>query len=366
MYHVLASLDLEDQDEVIVPAFTWWTDAAIVVEAGLKPVFVDVDFSTRNIDSSLIEAAITKKTRVILVTHLNGLPADMVEIERIAAKYRLRVIEDCARAFGAKYQNKRVGSFDIGVFSFGYGKSMYGIDGGAVVTSDQELVIRLRHQLDSIRRPSWMNIVQRFSKTVALKLLNSPLLYGLTMFRLIERFYLDGEKKSSIGFVPDIPDKIKIPKFPMPGMINVQARLCLWQLARIDQSNSRRRENARSLTKELKKRKIESTLISLPVESDSSQDVCVHYAIWSPESEQLQKHLIRSRIDAQHETAMDLTKFEMFSQWAAGSFPAADKLHGNLIFLPTHPNLKGRDLGFIADCVSSFGENSCIEEVDKV
>ena len=134
----------------------------------------------------------------------------------------------------------------------------------------------------------------------------------------------------------------------------MQAKMCLWQLKRIDKSNNRRRENARYLTKELQKRGIASDSIVLPVEQTDSQDVSVHYAVWSQNSHGLQEYLMKHHIDAQHETAMDLTDMTLFSEWTTGTFPNANRLSNSLIFLPSHPSLKAKDLLYMVEHVSCY------------
>jgi dTDP-4-amino-4,6-dideoxygalactose transaminase len=133
-------------DEVIVPAFTFYATASAVWAVGAKPVFVDVEDDTVNLDPSKIEQAISKKTKAILPVHIYGQPAAMSEIMAIADKHGLPVIEDAAQAHGAKVKMKdgrwrTVGSIgEIGCFSFYPGKNLgaYG-DGGMIVTDKKEI-----------------------------------------------------------------------------------------------------------------------------------------------------------------------------------------------------------------------------------
>jgi len=135
------ALGIGPEDEVIVPAFTFIATALGVSFAGAKPVFVDIDESTFNMDPSKIKAAITPKTKAIIVVHLYGQPANMDEIVRIARENNLKVVEDCAQAHGAKYQGKRIGAFgDVACFSFYPTKSLGGFgDGGMILTSDENI-----------------------------------------------------------------------------------------------------------------------------------------------------------------------------------------------------------------------------------
>ena len=133
-------------DEVIVPANTYIATWLAVTHAGATPVAVEPDERTYNIDPHRIEAAITAKTRAILVVHLYGQPADMDPINVLAKKHGLKVIEDCAQAHGARYKGRRVGGLgDAAGFSFYPGKNLGAIgDGGAVTTNDPEVAERIQ------------------------------------------------------------------------------------------------------------------------------------------------------------------------------------------------------------------------------
>lgn len=142
----LRALNIGEGDEVIIPAYTFFATAGTVMSVGAKPVIVDVDPQSYQIDVSKIEAAITSKTKAIIPVHLYGHPSEMNPILEIARKHDLRVIEDNAQGFGAEYLGKKTGSFgDIGCLSFFPTKNLgaYG-DGGAVVTNDPALAERMR------------------------------------------------------------------------------------------------------------------------------------------------------------------------------------------------------------------------------
>lgn len=142
----LRALDVGAGDEVITAANTFIATISAIVQCGAKPVLVDVDPISRNIDPNLIEAAITDKTKVIIPVHLFGRMADLDPILAIAEKHNLIVLEDAAQAHGAKYKGKRAGSLGtLGAFSFYPGKNLgaYG-EAGAVVTSDDALAEKIR------------------------------------------------------------------------------------------------------------------------------------------------------------------------------------------------------------------------------
>jgi dTDP-4-amino-4,6-dideoxygalactose transaminase len=133
-------------DEVIVPAYTWIATWLAVTRTGARPVGVDVEETTYNLDPSLVEAAITDRTKAIVPVHLRGEPADMDPILAIASSADLVVIEDAAQAHGARYRERRVGGLGhAAAFSFYPTKNLGCLgDGGAVTTDDEELAERVR------------------------------------------------------------------------------------------------------------------------------------------------------------------------------------------------------------------------------
>jgi len=145
----LVALGITAQDEVIVPDLTFIATANAVKYIGAKVVVVDIDEDTLCMNPIALEAAITDRTKAIIPVHLYGHPADMIEINRIAEKYHLFVIEDAAEAHGAEINGRRVGSFgDLGVFSFYGNKIMTSGEGGMITTNDINLYERLKYLRD--------------------------------------------------------------------------------------------------------------------------------------------------------------------------------------------------------------------------
>jgi dTDP-4-amino-4,6-dideoxygalactose transaminase len=142
----LMAIDIGPGDEVIVPSFSFFATASAVWRLGAKPVFVDIDRATFNIDPTLIEAAITPATKAIIPVHLFGQCADMDAICEIGEQHNLCVIEDAAQAIGAQYGGRGAGSIGkLGCFSFYPTKNLGGFgDGGMMTTSDDKLAARLR------------------------------------------------------------------------------------------------------------------------------------------------------------------------------------------------------------------------------
>ncbi len=141
----LKALGIGPSDEVIVPAFSFFSTAGVVLWINAKPVFVDVELESLNINPRLIEGAITPKTKAIIVAHFNGRMADMEAICAVAKKHKLFVIEDAAQAIGSKYKNKPIGHYgDVACLSFNPMKLLGGYgDGGAVVTHSRDIAEKI-------------------------------------------------------------------------------------------------------------------------------------------------------------------------------------------------------------------------------
>ncbi|HKO63221.1 MAG TPA: DegT/DnrJ/EryC1/StrS family aminotransferase [Pyrinomonadaceae bacterium] len=156
---ILKSFGIGAGDEVIVPSNTYIATWLAVSAVGATPVPVEPDERTHNLNPSLIEAAITPRTRAIIVVHLYGQPADMDQINTVAVSRGLRVIEDAAQAHGARYQGRRVGALaDAAGFSFYPSKNLGALgDGGAVVTNDEKVAQDVRLQRNYGARSKYYN-----------------------------------------------------------------------------------------------------------------------------------------------------------------------------------------------------------------
>jgi dTDP-4-amino-4,6-dideoxygalactose transaminase len=142
----LLACGIKPGDEVITPTFTFISTAEAIIQCGAIPVFVDIDSKTYNIAVPKIEERITRRTKAIIPVHLYGQPVEMGSILKLAEKYHLKVVEDCAQALGAEYKGRKVGSLsDAGCLSFFPSKVLgaYG-DGGMVVTGNPEIAEKVR------------------------------------------------------------------------------------------------------------------------------------------------------------------------------------------------------------------------------
>lgn len=145
LHACVAGAGVEAGDEVIVPAYTFWATAQAVLCQNAIPVFVDIEPETHTIDPEKIEEKITERTKALIVVHVHGLTCHMKEINRIAAKHDLKVIEDAAHAHGAEYSGKKAGNLgDMGMFSLNGTKNLPGGEGGLITTNNPDFFEKAR------------------------------------------------------------------------------------------------------------------------------------------------------------------------------------------------------------------------------
>jgi len=165
LYLALGALDVSVGDEVIIPSFTFIATALCISYTGAKPVFIDIEDETYNIDPKKLEETITEKTKVIIPVHLYGQPANMDEILAIAKKHNIAIVEDACQAHGATYNGKKTGSLgDIGAFSFYPTKSLGAFgDGGIVVTNNEEVNNKIQMLRDYGRKDRYQHKIKGYN-----------------------------------------------------------------------------------------------------------------------------------------------------------------------------------------------------------
>ena len=215
----LMAIGIQPGDEVLVPSFTFFATASAVVRLGARPVWVDIDPISFNLDPGLLEAAVTPATRAIIPVHLFGQCADMGPINRIANRHGLTVIEDAAQSHGASYRGQVCGSLgDMGCLSFYPTKNLGGFgDGGMLVTSDEALADRLRmlrghgmqpryhHKLVGIN--SRLDAIQAAALNVKLKYLKDWTALRRTNAERYHELFTEAGLADTVGLPVALPDR---------------------------------------------------------------------------------------------------------------------------------------------------------------
>jgi len=286
-------------DEVITSAFTFIASANSVIYAGGRPVFVDIDPKTFNIDADLIEAAITPKTKAILPIHLFGLPCDMEKIMAIAKKHNLLVIEDACQSHGATFKGKKVGSFGTGTFSLYPTKNITSGEGGMITTND-----------DAVEE--------------ACRVIRN---HGMR-----KRYYHD-----EIGY-----------NFRMTDM---HAAIGLAQIAKLEMFNQKRQENAAFYDKNLKG-------VVTPFVPEGCQHVYHQYTVRVPggKRDALRAYLAEHEIGSEVYYPVPIHK-QGFYQTEYGyhiSLPETEKAASEVLSIPVHPGISAADREKVAATINEF------------
>jgi len=295
----LRAFDFEKDDEVLVPSNTYIATILAIIHAGLKPVMVEPDIKSYNIDPEQIIDKITERTRAIIVVHMYGKPCDMNPIVRIAERYNLRLIEDCAQAHGARYKDKKVGSFgDCGAFSFYPSKNLGALgDGGALVTNNSRLA-------DIVR-----------------KLRN----YGSGI-----KYFND-----LVGYNSRL-DEIQA------GFLSIKLRY-------LDRINNHKRALADLYIKHLKKDFIR------PVVGEDYFDVYHIFTIRHPRRDRLKEHLLKSGIKTEIHYPVPPHRQAALERYFAGEcYPISEDIHATTLSLPVSYIHSTDDILNVIESLNSF------------
>jgi perosamine synthetase len=238
MYAILKGLRVKDGDEVILPGYTCVMDVNPIKYLGAKPVYVDIEPNTFNMNPTLLERAITPKTKIIVAQHTYGYPCDMDAIMAIAAKKGITVIEDCCLAFGSTYKGKTVGTFGkAAYFSFQWNKPFTTGLGGMALTNDADLAAKINGFCDSdLCMPSAKEVAMLTAQLAVYRMFIYPrtTAFAQNMFRYLTKKGAVVGSSSTAEFDPTMaPDFFK-------GMSTVQARSGRRQLAKIESNIAHR------------------------------------------------------------------------------------------------------------------------------
>lgn len=290
---------ISEGDEVITSAFTFIASANSVLYVGARPVFVDIDPRTFNLDVTQIEAVITPKTKAILPVHLFGLSCEMAAIEAIAKKHNLVIIEDACQSHGGTYQGKKLGSFGTGTFSLYPTKNITSGEGGMITTNSDEINEHCR-------------VIRN---------------HGMR-----RRYYHD-----ELGY--------------NLRMTDIHAAIGLAQIAKLDKFNQKRRENAAFYNNHLHG-------VTVPFVPEGIEHVYHQYTIRvsNGKRDALRTFLLENEIGSEVYYPVPIHKqsFYVTDLGYKNSLPETEKAAEEVLSLPVHPGLTQADLKKVAAKVNEF------------
>jgi dTDP-4-amino-4,6-dideoxygalactose transaminase len=292
-YYILKALDLPAGSEIVVPALTFWVIPALAKVAGLKVVFADIDPETFTLSPAALERAITPATRAVVPTHLYGLPCDMAAILDIAARHKLRVIEDCAHALGATWNGKPVGTLgDAGFFSFQTLKPLNCYGGGLALVRDPALAARVRALAEGERWPDEKRVTNRLLVGRLQRIFIKPWVFTISAFPILWVSSLIGANPD-VYLWEDIRSLDPLPDAYTERFPNVQAAIGLGALDALDGWTEQTRRHARVMDEAL------GSLpgIAVPAIPPDRTHVYYQYCVYGPQRDELVVRCVRRGVD---------------------------------------------------------------------
>jgi len=334
---ILQALDLEEDAEIIVPAFTYPAVPFVIKEMGYTVKFVDIELDSFGINPESLKAVINEKTQVILPTHLYGIPCNIEAIRDIADKYQLILVEDCAHCGSANISNKKMGTFGIiSYFSLETSKCINTLGGGILTTSNQFLAKKIREQLDHCQPASKRQIFKRLLKNTFEALVTYPPLFNLLVYpalRILAKVKGPDDLLSKTYIGQDITLSGRNRRYS-----NFQAWIGLQQLQHFDERNQQRISNAEKLFELLR----EKVHCQQPI-NEKAQANWLLFSILLKDMSQVAVSLLEKGIDSKRYYMRDCSL--LFQ--ADGQFPNASRADQELLHLPCYAELKNSDLEYI-------------------
>jgi dTDP-4-amino-4,6-dideoxygalactose transaminase len=299
--------------EVITTPLSWVATSNVVLEVGARPVFVDIDPVTRNLDLAKVEAAITPATRAIIPVDLSGLPVDRDRLHALARKHRLRVVEDAAQSFGSSWQGRRIGAFgDFVSFSFHPNKNITTIEGGALVLNNEaEVKLAEQYRLQGVVRSGQ-----------------------------------DGMEVELVGG-----------KF---NLTDVAARVGLGQLPHLEAFTAQRRALARAYFAQLQAPECQRLGLRLPVPDFVQSNWHMFQVILPEERLAVRRADVMAEMQAAgigtgvHYPAIHLFALYRRQGWKPGDFPHAEYAGRNILTLPLFPAMTTEDVGRVVRTLATI------------
>ncbi|MCX6738415.1 MAG: DegT/DnrJ/EryC1/StrS aminotransferase family protein [Candidatus Parcubacteria bacterium] len=337
---ILKSLELEKESEILIQGFTCNAAVNPIIWSGFKPIFVDIEKETLNMDPIDLEKKITSKSKVVLVQHTFGFPAKMDKILEICQKHNLILIEDCAHSLGAEYNNKKIGTFGrVSFFSFGRDKIISSVYGGMVVSNDSVLAEKIRKIQNEYKYPSRGWVIQQLLHPLLIGTLVIPLynffglgkvlLIGFQKLRIISKAVVSTEKQGIM------------PKYFPRKMPNALAILALNQFKKLETFNNYRQEIS-----DIYKRELEGAGFQLlKMDNNKTKNVYMRFPVIcnNNDSDKILNFFRKQNIfldDGWRKSVIVPidTNIEKM-KYIKSSCPMAEEISRKIINLPTHINI---------------------------
>lgn len=358
-HELLGALDLEPGDEVLLTPITIPDMVNAILMRGLRPVFVDLGRGSPNVDCDALERRAGPRARVLLLTHLAGIPSDMDRIMDLATRRGLTVLEDCSQAMGATWGGRALGTFGRAAFySLTTLKPLSTFAGGLVITDDAPLAATLRARAAALPPPAPSSLLRLLARDHVLWSGSHPAVYTALTHTVVDKLqrarpgWLTEVQRGNLAVwrpTRDAPTRRDIPPEKLFQYTDAQAAVGLAALPSVEPGNRARRELSLDLLARLKARRAPGAPRML------GDDGCTfwRFPYFSENVAKLRRHLWRRRIDAAPTNLPCLSAMADFSDLAADT-PEANRYADRMVFLPMHPTMTPRDVERIAEAISHW------------
>ncbi len=351
LYALLRALDIGRDDEIILPGYTCVMNVNPIKYVGAKPVYVDIEPNTFNMNVNLLQEKITNKTKVIIAQHTYGYPCDMDTIMKIAQNSGIRVIEDCCLALGSKYKGRMVGTFGrAGYFSFQWNKPYTTGLGGIVITSDHQLAKRIESLAENeMCPPSGREVFMLRMQLMIYRLFIYPGTTALaqSLFRYLTKKGAVVGSSSTSEFEPVEADDF------FKGISKMQARSGIRQLGKIEKNIAHRRKMAQLYDELLVAKSWQPSKDS----RDSAEPVMVRYPVRIAEKNEALARAAKAGVELGswfecplHPIETPLTSYD----YELGMCPEAEKAAREVVNLPLHPRTSEKTIERSVDFITGF------------
>ena len=368
LYFILKSYNLTKSSEVIITGIGIPDKINSVLLAGLKPVFVDLDLNSHNIDISDLKKKINNSTKVIHITYLSGLVPNMDEIKEICKENDLILIEDISQAYGANYKNKICGTFgNVSIGSFSLGKTISSNGGGVVIINDDKIKKNFENLFDNeLSLPSKLFLIKLNLNQILIKILTSKLIFNFFtyyLFFLIKKIskstFNDPEMKNKFfsslnkdNYYKNVPFIRKnYPNTLMKKMSDSQCQIAQNCFDNLIKNNTKNQDIAKLYFENLN----EKFLKNIPKNSlDYTQNVYWHFPIHIFKNYELFKdYMFQNGVDCVSYGLPLISGLDAFEEFKL-NMPNSEKVKYNTIFFPLHPDFTIKDIKRLIKTINNF------------
>lgn len=340
LHYILKSKNFEIGTEIIMPPITIKPMMDIVINAGLKPVFVDINLDTLCFDINELKKTINNKTKVIFLTYLYGIVPNMDELIKVSKENNLFIIEDISHSLNAEFNNQKLGTFgDVAIYSASSIKTFDIYGGGLCITDDEFLADELKKFQIKLDKPKKTTIRKKIIIDLIRNFSTSRLIFSFLTFPALRWIKKNNLKKYQIltGARLDLKPELTMPKEWVEAFSSFQAEVAMKILPSIKNNDQKRIENVNYLKNSLKK------VIRFPEGSLSANNVYWQFAIYVDNVNQFEEYLAKHGIDCSTSNLSLVSDLDIYFKFKK-NLPNASYLKRNGVFIPAYPTLSEKDL----------------------